>query len=74
MTNDAPVSPIAPTTCVHPFEDDIPERYEVNAFDMAVRRLESCECESMPCEHVLDYNRARVNLLGKFCSLHGIGA
>jgi hypothetical protein len=63
-----------PASSRHPFEDSIPERYEVNAFDAAVRALENCECESMPCEHVLDYNRARVNLLGKFCSLHGIGA
>jgi hypothetical protein len=36
--------------------------YPINRFDMAVRNLTDCECESMPCRHVGEYNEARENL------------
>lgn len=40
--------------------------YPINRFDMAVRDLESCECETMPCEHVGKYNGARAGLCDAF--------
>jgi hypothetical protein len=37
--------------------------YRLNAFEEAVRHVESCECESMPCHHVIDWKAARAALV-----------
>jgi len=63
-------TPRPATTSRHPLEDLIPERYAVNAFDQATREVNGCGCLAMPCRHVTEYNRARVDLLDAIYKLH----
>ncbi len=45
----------------------------INAFEEAVRRVECCECESMPCEHVMEWRRTRAELRDLYFNVFGDG-
>lgn len=43
--------------------------YAINGFDMAVRGLADCKCQTTPCDHVKHYSAARKRLMDECARL-----